>query len=203
MKLAIIFNQDKLSGKLTRFFTGCYAYHTAWVDEDAGKMYDMHWIRRRRLWPHYDPGEYLLYDFPMVTREYLEHELDVDESWYGAPDYTLFAWRWFKDRARFVLRPLYHLFGQSTKNANGVICSEMINIDVINCGGDTPWALDEAPPSPCDWYQYLKGLEIDNDFSEAAADPAWLYSSRSADLVGSNRAADHVSPAESEEITSR
>lgn len=150
MKLAIIFNQDKLSGKLTRLFTGCYAYHTAWVDIDAGKMYDMHWIRRRRLWPHYDEGEYLLYDFPMVTREYLEAALETDKSWYGIKDYVLFA-----------LRPLFHMFGQSTRNAGGVICSEMINIDVWACGGTTPWNAEAAPPSPCDWYQLLKGMEIE------------------------------------------
>lgn len=148
MKLAIIFNEDKLSGKLTWLFTGCHAYHTAWVDEEAGMMYDMHWIRRRRLWPHYDEGEYLLYDFPMVTREYLEQQLSTDESWYGVLDYLLFS-----------LRGFYHLVAKSTRNAGGIICSEMINIDVLACGGTTPWPLTAGPPSPCDWYRWLTGKE--------------------------------------------
>jgi hypothetical protein len=34
---------------------------------------------------------------------------------YGYIDYLLFA-----------LRPIYHLFGKSTRNADGVICSELV-----------------------------------------------------------------------------
>lgn len=145
MKLAIIFNQDKLSGKLTRWWTGCYAYHTVWVDEAANRMYDMHLIRRRRVWPHYPEANVLAFDVPQVTREYLEGQLDTDESWYGWRDYALFA-----------LRPLYHLLGKSTRNAGGVICSEMINADIWACGGRTPWPVDGAPPSPCDLYRWMR-----------------------------------------------
>ena len=36
MKIAIIINANKLSGRLTQRFTGCPAYHVAWVDEEAG-----------------------------------------------------------------------------------------------------------------------------------------------------------------------
>lgn len=144
MKLAIIFNEHKLSGKLTKFFTGCYAYHVAWVDEEHGLMYDMNLLRRRREWPHYDEGQFLLFDFPMVTQSYLERQLTEDNSRYGVLDYCLFA-----------LRPLFHLFGKSTINANGEICSEMINKDVWACGGNTPWKVSSSPPSPCDWYNWL------------------------------------------------
>jgi hypothetical protein len=145
MKLAIIFNRRKLSGWLTRFFTGCYAYHVAWVDEERGLMYDMHLIRRRRTWPHYPDSQVLLFDAPApVTREYLEARLTDDGQWYGVFDYLLFA-----------LRPLYHLFGQSTRNAGGVICSEMVNNDIWRCGGVTPWRPDHEPPSPCDFYRWL------------------------------------------------
>jgi hypothetical protein len=45
----------------------------------------------------------------------MEHLLSTDENAYGVLDYCLFA-----------LRPLYHLFGKSTRNAGGVICSEMV-----------------------------------------------------------------------------
>ena len=144
MKLAIIFNHNKLSGRLTRFWTGCYAYHTAWVDEEAGVMYDMNLLRRRRAWPHYPEAEVILEDFPQVTREYLERRLTEDDARYGVVDYCL-----------FMLRPLFHLLGYSTRNAAGVICSEMCNIDARACGYDTPWPLDAPPPSPCDWFRWL------------------------------------------------
>jgi hypothetical protein len=146
MKIAIIFNADKLSGKLTNFFTGCHAYHVGFVDVENNKFYDMNLIRRRRIWSEYArKREYLLFEAPgNVTRDYLEHMLDTDKNRYGVIDYCLFA-----------LRPIYHLLGASTRNAGGVICSEMINIDVQACHGFTPWALDAPPPSPCDWHRYL------------------------------------------------
>jgi hypothetical protein len=154
IKLAIIFNDHKLSGLLTRFFTGCYAYHVAWVDEEAGHMYDMNWLRRRRVWPCYDPAHVALFEAPDgITREYMEAKLDTDDATYGWKDYALFA-----------LRPLYHLFGRSTRNAGGVICSEMINNDIWGVPAafrsfiapPTPWAPGDAPPSPCDLYRWLK-----------------------------------------------
>lgn len=146
IKIAIIFNADRLSGRLTRFWTGCTAYHAAFVDEASGKMYDMHLIRRRRPWPYYTEGEVLLFDAPAcITAAYLERQLDVDTATYGWQDYLLFA-----------LRPLYHLFGKSTRNAGGVICSEMVNNDIRACGGVTPWATSDAPPSPCDLFGWLR-----------------------------------------------
>lgn len=148
MKLAIIFNDAKFSGRLTKLFTGCYAYHAAWVDEEAGHMYDMHLIRRRRAWPHYPDAQVLLFDVPEVSRDYLEQQLTTDDSTYGVWDYLLFG-----------LRPIYHLFGLSTRNAGGVICSEMINNDALACGLETPFLLTGAPPSPCDLYRWLRGLE--------------------------------------------
>lgn len=147
MKLAIIINANKLSGRLTRFFTGCPAYHAAWVDEEAGLMYDMNLLRRRRKWPYYPQDQVALFDAPgNVTRAYLEDKLTSDENHYGFVDYLLFA-----------LRPLYHLFGKSTRNAGGVICSEMVNVDIWNCGGTTPWRPSEPPPSPCDLYAFMSG----------------------------------------------
>lgn len=145
MKLAIIFNADKWSGKLTKLFTGCYAYHTAWVDEERGFMYDMHWLRRRRLWPYYSSGEVLLFDFPAMTAEFQEHKLSTDRATYGVLDYALFGFRW-----------LYHLFGKSTRNAGGVICSEMIINDLREIGEEVPWKSYDPPPSPCDLYHWLK-----------------------------------------------
>jgi len=153
MKLAIIFNDKKLAGRLTKFFTGHAAYHVGWVDEENDKFYDMHAIRRRRYWSDYERGKrYVLVDFPEVTKEQLEHELDVCDQLYGFVDYVLFG-----------LRPLFHLFGQSTRNAGGLICSEMVNIDALRAGVDTPWTLDAPPPSPADWYRWalVSGRELE------------------------------------------
>ena len=145
MKLAVVFNANKFSGRLTRLFTGCFAYHVAWVDEQAGLMYDMHLIRRRRLWPRYEGSQVVLFDIPEVTREHLEDQLTRDGSTYGWIDYILFS-----------LRPIYHLFGQSTRNANGVICSEMVNDDMRACGREAFGAAGDPPPSPCDLYRWLR-----------------------------------------------
>lgn len=145
MKLAVIFNSEKLSGRLTKLFTGCHAYHVAWVDEEAGRMYDMNLIRRRRVWPHYPEAQVLLFAVPEVTREYLERKLETDGQTYGWLDYLLFG-----------LRPLYHLVGRSTRNSGGVICSEMVNDDIWDCGGQTPFRPGDAPPSPCDLYRWLR-----------------------------------------------
>ena len=150
MKLAIIFNANKLSGRLTQFFTGCSAYHVAWVDEERGLMYDMNLLRRRRKWPYYHDGEFALYDAPAnITAEYLEEKLTSDENRYGVFDYLLFA-----------LRPLYHVLGKSTRNAGGLICSEMVNNDLWACDGSTPWHPDDAPPSPCDLFRWMEDLTM-------------------------------------------
>jgi len=138
VKLAFAINDKKLAGKLTKFWTGCYAYHVFWHDDEH--MWDMHLIRRRRLWPHYGPETTVVaFDVPAVTREFLEHQLSTDAATYGWRDYLLFG-----------LRPLYHLLGRSTRNVGGVICSEMVNNDLLACGVATPWAQDAPPPSPCD-----------------------------------------------------
>ena len=145
MKLGLVFNHNKWNGKLTKFFTGCYAYHTIWVDEEAGFMYDMNKLRRKRVWPRYKDDEILLYDIPEVTREYLEKKNLSDDTTYGYLDYILFGFRW-----------VYHLFGKPTRNAGGMICSEMTNIDLWNCGVVTPWNPKDAPPSPCDIYNWIR-----------------------------------------------
>ena len=97
----------------------------------------MNLLRRRRLWPLYPEGHVLLADCPVeVPTEYMEHMLDIDEAAYGWRDYMLFA-----------LRPLYHLFGRSTRNAGGVICSEMVANDLNALGW--PVHFPEVP-SPAD-----------------------------------------------------
>jgi len=137
MKIGFVYGR-KPSSTLTRIFTGSTCYHVFFVDEPAGKMYDMHLIRRRRAWPHYPADrQIILVDCPVdVPAEYLERMLDTDETAYGWRDYLL-----------FVLRPIYHLFGRSTRNAAGVICSEMVANDLIANG----WRVRfPEVPSPAD-----------------------------------------------------
>lgn len=142
MKIAFIYSTRKLSGKLTQIFTGSRCYHVAWVDESGGVMYDMHLLRRKRLWPQYDEANVRLVPSPVpVTRDFLERKLLTDNSAYGFIDYCLFA-----------LRPIYHLFGFSTRNAKGVICSEMIYNDLMENGWTHRfWEV----PSPADLERVL------------------------------------------------
>lgn len=151
-QLAIFYNQHSWMGKLTKIFTGSYAYHAGWICEAEDKFYDMHLIRRRRIWSKERiDREYRLYDFPFVTYNYLEMMNDIDINTYGFIDYILFA-----------VRPVYHLFGKSTRNMHGVICSEMCNWDLIRCGYTTPFSATTEPPSPADlekWINILKSIK--------------------------------------------
>lgn len=123
-KLAFIYSKDKLSGKLTKFFTGSYCYHVGWVVEETNTFYDMHLIRRKRNWPHYDSKNVILLNtLETVSDEYLEAKLKSDENTYGWIDYCF-----------HVLKPLFHLFGKSTPNADGLTCSEMCYDDKVACG---------------------------------------------------------------------
>ncbi len=135
MKIAFIYGKQP-SSALTKLFTGSECYHVGFTD--GAHFWDMNLIRRRRLWPGLYPETHVrLADCPVdVTAEYLEHRLDTDEATYGWKDYMLFAFR-----------PLYHLFGQSTRNAGGVICSEMVYNDLKANGW--PVVFEEVP-SPAD-----------------------------------------------------
>lgn len=144
-KLGIIYGTNFLS-TLTKIFTGSRAYHTAWFTDKY--IYDMYLIRRRRAAGEYDKHEVHFYDFPNVTEAFLEERLSSDNNTYGFKDYFLFA-----------LRPLFHLVGLSTVNAKGVICSEMTNNDLIDCGYKTDWISTDTPPSPAmqeEWAIYYE-----------------------------------------------
>lgn len=135
MKLAFIYGKQP-SATLTRLFTGSACYHVGLTD--GRHFWDMHLIRRRRLWAGLYPAErVLLAECPVdVPREFLEQRLDTDTAVYGVLDYLLFA-----------LRPLYHLIGSSTRNMGGVICSEMVAADLAACGWEQRFV---EVPSPAD-----------------------------------------------------
>lgn len=144
MKVGFAYNHG-ISSKLTKFWTGSSCYHVFFVDLENDKMHDMNLLRRRRVWTgQYDPKDVILVDAPVaITPTYLEYRLDVDDAKYGVFDYCLFA-----------LRPLFHLFGKSTPNKDGVICSEMVYNDLRACGWTTVFP---EVPSPADLEVALLG----------------------------------------------
>jgi hypothetical protein len=140
MKLAIIHAPPdrKFSAWLTKVFTGSTAYHCGFVCEQSGTFYDMNLLPRKMPWPRYDPPKWVeLHDVSKLTREDCEEFLKQDSTiTYGWVDYLLFA-----------LRPVYHLFGKSTRNASGMICSEMCALWLERVGYHMPF---KAVPSPRD-----------------------------------------------------
>lgn len=134
MNIVFVYGKP-ISSALTKLFTGSTCYHVGFTD--GVKFWDMNKIRRRRLWPLYPVERVIVAACPVaITAEYLDHQLDTDDSHYGTWDYILFG-----------LRGVYHLFGQSTRNAGGVICSEMIADDLNKHG----WGVDfPEVPSPAD-----------------------------------------------------
>lgn len=134
MQLVFVYG-NSISSKLTWFFTGSTCYHVGFTD--GVHFWDMNLIRRRRLWPMYPAERVIVVPTPVpVSAEYLDHQLDTDEARYGVVDYVLFGLRW-----------LYHLVGKSTRNAGGVICSEMVANDLIANGWGERFA---EVPSPAD-----------------------------------------------------
>jgi hypothetical protein len=144
MKIAFFYNKFP-SSWLTKFWTGSTCYHVGIVDEGTNRFYDMNLLMRRRLWRggYAEGHQYHLVESPVcISEEYMEKMLDTDENTYGWKDYLLFA-----------LRPVYHMFGKSTRNASGIICSEMV-YNVLAANG---WQHNfKEVPSPADLEKALK-----------------------------------------------
>jgi len=155
MKVAFIYGKQP-SSTLTKFFTGSCCYHIGFTD--GVKFWDMSLLRRRRLWPLYPPGRVIVVPTPVpITAEYLDLMLDTAVERYGVLDYILFA-----------LRPLYHLVGKSTRNAGGVICSEMVANDLAFHGWPVRFA---EVPSPADLEEAILGVR-DAQRAGVLGDPA-------------------------------
>jgi hypothetical protein len=142
-KIAFIYSEEKLSGRLTKFFTNSYCYHVGWVVTNPAtskeEFFDMHLTRRVRNWPYYsEKTKVVLVETKdaEVTWDYLYCKLKSDENRYGRLDYLLFG-----------IRPLFHFFGKSTPNTGGIICSEMIYNDLLDNGSTLHF---KEVPSPAD-----------------------------------------------------
>lgn len=146
MKIVFIYG-TRFNSKLTQLFTGSTCYHVGFTDGE--KFWDMNLIRRRRLWPLYPADRTIVVDCPVaVTAEYLDHKLDTDDAHYGVVDYLLFGLRW-----------AYHLVGKSTRNASGVICSEMVAKDMAANGWNAQFWLGNEVPSPADLELAIMGIK--------------------------------------------
>lgn len=154
MKVAFIYGKQP-SSTLTWLGTGSTCYHVAFTD--GYHLWDMHWIRRRRLWKGLYPASHVvLVDAPVeITAKYLDHKLDTDRAVYGWVDYVRFGFRW-----------AYHLVGKSTPNAGGTICSELVADDLIKNGWKQRFA---EVPSPADLEEVLLGRRNAIEFAGEAA----------------------------------
>ena len=145
MKTQVVFfiNKRKFSAILTRIFTGCYCYHVGFVNSDY--LYDMSWMRRRAKWNPQQNTDYVIFDSPVdIPEEYFIDQILNNNTHYG-----------FKDYAMFLFRPFQKLL-QTTRNDNkGVICSEMVNKDLIKHGWKSPFHVNSHPPSPCDLLKHF------------------------------------------------
>jgi hypothetical protein len=142
MQVVFIYGKT-VSSALCRFFTGSTCFHVGFTD--GIHFWDMNLIRRRRFWADYR-AEYpnVVVDAPVeITAQYLDNKLDTDNSRYGVIDYLLFG-----------LRGVYHLFGSYTRNAGGVICSEMVFNDLVANGWNKTF---REVPSPADLELALLG----------------------------------------------
>ena len=136
---------------LLKPLTGCYAYHCGFLSKEDEYVYDMHFMRRRVPWSEIVNSRpktiFEIYDAPTeVPVSYLKERILNDNTVYGFRDYAMFGLRW-----------LYHLFGKSTPNHDGLICSEQVYMDL----GLNGWTQEfEEVPSPCALRSVLRELGL-------------------------------------------
>lgn len=150
----IVFNKDKFSGKLTKFFTGSYAYHCGFYVPETDNMYDMNMLFRRlpNGKARYSSNQVVFIPCPVtITEDDLKAEIFSDVESFCDRNYvgSLYG---FLDYIAFALKPAYHLFGKSTPNFDGQICSEKVNSLLVKAGWSSPF---REVPSPADFVQYF------------------------------------------------
>jgi hypothetical protein len=126
-------------------------------------MWDMHKMMRKVFWPgRYPYSNFVLIDAPFeLTPEQLDAEIVERTSAFceaKSVREALVSLYGFRDYIGFALRPLYHLFGKSTRNYGGVVCSGLLrDVARLEAGWVSPIMGDtSAPePSPADWCRAL------------------------------------------------
>jgi hypothetical protein len=149
-KIVFFLHPGSFKGWLMKVATGCYSYHCGVLMQDTQMFYDMFWMRRRRPWEevvnqtNHQGSVFKIIDSPVeIGEDYLISSILDNNTHYGIKDYALFALRW-----------AYHLIGKPTKNAQGMICSEMVYYDLlVHKWGES----FKEVPSPCDLIRSLTG----------------------------------------------
>jgi hypothetical protein len=133
MKVVLFYDKEPQS-TLCKWFTGSRAYHVGFTD--GVWLWDMSWMRRRRLWSDKKAGSVVMVDCPVdVSFGFLDTKLFTDDNHYGFLDYASFLFRRIATRLRF--------------NGKGLICSEMVANDLKE-NGWLPPAWFPIVPSPAD-----------------------------------------------------
>lgn len=147
-KIVFFLNTKSFKGWLMKKFTGCYSYHCGFLMEDTQMFYDMFWMRRRLPWgtvinaKNHEGSTFKIIDSPVeIPENYLASCILDSNTHYGVLDYIRFGFRW-----------AYHLVGKTTKNAGGLICSEMVHNDLILHHWHVTY---KEVPSPCDLIKAL------------------------------------------------
>lgn len=150
-QLRIVFFKNKPLFKfLSRIFTGCKYHHIGFIKN--GYLYDMNWMRRRVEWEPEKFGAHYIMDAPVdIPEHYFYNKILNNNPSYGFADYFL-----------FLVRPILKRFRIIPHNKDGIICSEMVNDDLVLHGWHSPFRSRKAPPSPCDIYVALQRNKYNN-----------------------------------------
>lgn len=157
-KIVFFMSPFTAKGKLMKVFTGCYSYHCGILMWDTMNFYDMFWMRRKRSWVDvvsqldHKKAIFKIVDSPVeIPENYLESMVLNHNTHYGVIDYALFGVRW-----------AYHLVGKTTRNAGGLICSEMVHNDLILHNWHVTY---KEVPSPCDLVRALDSIKCVAQFA--------------------------------------
>jgi len=95
---------------------------------------------------HYKHDQHVIFDAPVDVREWiLKDKIKHYNVHYGFFDYVLYL---FKPIKRIF--PTFKMF-----NPHGLICSEQVNVDLIDDHWNSPWHKNEHPPSPCEMLKHF------------------------------------------------
>ena len=133
--------------------TGCPKQHVGFLCPETGVLYDMSLQRRHRTFSNviatHEDILFTLIDSPVDIPEKYLMDKEINSDHYGAVDYVF-----------FLLRPLYHLIGKTTRNQDGIICSEQVYTDMVQNG----WAYSfREVPSPCNLFNAIIEYYVKTD----------------------------------------
>ena len=154
MKIVFVENLHKNWYKTAmKWVTGCPKHHVGFLCEESGIMYDMSLQRRHRTFSSVVASHtgklFTIIEAPVNVSEAFLIGKETNSDHYGTLDYVY-----------FLLKPLYHLVGKMTRNQDGIICSEQVELDLRSNG----WIYHfPEVPSPCDLFNGLIKYYVANN----------------------------------------